>query len=102
MTIVAFLQNMWVHNQEEWTKFFESHPEKWNAMVKHLLFEKSLTGRRIKSAFGEELVEKIIFEECTMEIASSPKTVIPADLKHITAALERIKPDIVIAFGKPS
>ena len=81
--IVAFMQNMWVKDPVKVQAMIDRHPDKWNWYVKAFLFSGCITGRRIKQAFGEELANSIIYEECTKEIADNPKTICKPDLKHI-------------------
>jgi hypothetical protein len=98
--ILAFLQNAWFKNPAEVKKIFERHPEQRNSLIKKFLFYRSLTGRRLKTAFGEELCEQIIWEESSLEIADNPKAIFPADPAHMRSAIEKHRPAIMIAFGQ--
>lgn len=97
---VAFLQNAWVRDPDRLRKTFASHDEAFRLeMLRRLLFAGCVTGRRLRAAFGD-LCEVIVWEECTREIAGSPKVIIPADPVHIAKVIETINPPIVIAFGQ--
>lgn len=101
--ILAFLQNQYFNQPERVAKLYAEHgttPEgraKLNAM---LLFLKSLTGRRLKSAFGEELCNKIIWEEASKDVGSVASHCPDPDPQHIKQCIEHFSPDIVLAFGK--
>lgn len=102
MKVLAFLQNMWVKDPakvqvslDRW----KDTPEFWNRMVASLLFSGCITGRRIKTAFGDDLAFSIIYDECTKEIADNPKVILKPDFEHIANTIKRIKPDVIITFG---
>ena len=97
--ILAFLQNLWVKDPRYTYDFFKKYPNSRNNIIKSLLFMGCLTGRRIKKAFGWELADRIIYDECTKEIANNPKTICNPDLEHIKETLNKFKPDRVITFG---
>jgi hypothetical protein len=95
---LAFLQNLWLREPERWQDLVNG--ERRAAIIRHLLFAYGcLTGRRIKACFGE-LLEHMIFEEATREIAGDSRTICPPDPKHIKACLEKYNPKVVITFGK--
>jgi len=58
------------------------------------------TGRRLRSAFGEELLQTVHFEEASREIAGDSKTICPPDSEHISKSLQQYQPKIVLTFGK--
>jgi len=78
MITMAFLQNLWVKNPIDVKALLDKHPNDEGyrrSLIKHLLFIprfNSLTGKRIKLAYGGE-VSTIIWEECTKEIADNSK-----------------------------
>lgn len=107
MTIVAFLQNMWVRDPERVRRMISdaqrrngSGEDVRQRFLAYSLFAGCLTGRRLRAAFGEELCAEIIWEETTREIADNPKTIFPADPGHIQTVLARYRPGMVLAFGK--
>ncbi len=101
MIILAFLQNLWVKDPARWKEILEKYPDRRVGIIRHLLLDYGcLTGRRIKNCFGEDLVEQMIFEEASREIAGDSKTICPPDRPHIKACLEKYKPKAVVTFGK--
>lgn len=98
---VAFLQNMWVKDPVRVRELIARNGEDYRLRLMHLsLFSGCLTGRRIKSAFGDELLKTMHFEEASREIAGDSKTICPPDHDHIRAVLEAQSPDIVLTFGR--
>lgn len=99
MTIMGLLQCTWAHEPERVDKWFARDPERRNKKIATLLFgSRCLTGRRLREAFGP-LCDDIIWENATPVIAGQASGCPPGDPKHVQAALERIKPDVVLAFG---
>ncbi len=100
MTILCFLQNLWLKNPERWKEYIDRNEARRPEIIAHLLLAYGcLTGRRIKACFGD-LLPHMIFEEASREIAGDPRTVCPPDLEHIRACLEKYKPKVVLTFGK--
>ncbi len=104
MTIgVAFLQNMWVKEPERARELIERHGEEYRIRLMHMsLFSGCLTGRRIKAAFGDELLKTIYFEEASRDIAGDSKTICLPDYDHINRVLEQRQPRVVLTFGRVS
>jgi hypothetical protein len=101
MTIVAFLQNMWVKNPERTKASIEKYGPRYRLkVIAYALFAGCLTGRRLKQALGESLCEQIIWEEANPTIAGNPKDYYPPDAEHIKSVLAEHKPDVVICFTK--
>lgn len=105
MKIVGILQNQWFKNPEKIKRIIADEESKGFAdarefYIKTFLFWGCLTGRRIKSALGEDWIEQIIFEECSREMGNSASSRFPADLKHIQQVIDKHKPTVVIAFGQ--
>lgn len=99
--ILAFLQNLWVKDPGRLRKIFELHGEEFRRQcIKWLIFHGGLTGRRIKSAFGDELVNRIVWEEASRVIAGDSRTICPPDPVHIKVCLETHKPKVVLTFGR--
>ena len=101
MTIaLAFLQNMWVKRPEETRRAIERFGETYRVrLIRYALFAGCKTGRNLKRTFGDELIERIVFEETTREIAGDAKTIFPADPAHIKAVLAHHRPLVVLTFG---
>ncbi len=98
--ILCFLQNMWVREPEKVRAWLAKNPDLWNRAVAGFLFAGCLTGRRLRTCFGDELISQMTFDECTKEIAGDSRTVCSPDPEHIKAALEKHRPKIVVTFGK--
>lgn len=104
--IVAFLQNMWVKNPTNIHAMLAREKTDFNRerlrlrLIKFALFRGCITGRRLKSSFGEELCDRIIWEETTREIADNPKTIFPAQPEHIRNVIETHQPQVIVAFGR--
>lgn len=62
------------------------------------LFLKSLTGRRLRAAFGD-LCEEIIWEEASKDIGSKSSSSFKADPAHIADVIRHFQPGIVLVFG---
>ena len=86
MKIVAFLQNVWVKDPERLRELFRQKPEMREPMISKLLFMGSLTGRRLKAAFGD-LCDEIVWEETTERISGDPTEIFPADRVHMVRVL---------------
>lgn len=107
--IVAFLQNQWFKNPEKIKKIIErttrdraetmTASEVREFYIKTFLFWGCLTGRRLCVAFGKELCDRIVWEECSKEIGGKSSAAFPADLVHMQSVVDNHKPDIVLAFG---
>lgn len=63
MTIVVILQNQWFKDPEGIRAMFAEHPERRERYIEAFLFMGCLTGKRLRSAFGDELCDEIIWEE---------------------------------------
>lgn len=100
MKIVAFLQNQWFKDPEGIKAMFAEHPERRERYIEAFLFMGCLTGRRLKSAFGEELCDRIVWEEISPEIGSHASSKFPPDPEHIEAVIRKHQPDVVVCFGK--
>lgn len=97
--ILCILQNQWFKDPEGVKRIFQRWPEKRNYLISTYLFMGCLTGRRLRSAFGEELCDEIVWEEASPEIGGVSSAKFPADPKHIADAIMKHEPAIVIALG---
>ena len=100
MKIIAFLQNLWVKNPERVKEMFARHPDGREYMLRMLLFHGGRTGKILMDTLGEELVNKIVWEESTTEISGNANAVFPADLGHIRRVINKHKPEAVVTFGR--
>lgn len=99
MKIVAFLQNMWVRNPDRVKATMERHPEYRLKFLAYALFAGCMTGRRLKTAFGE-LCGEIIWEEASPVISGDSKAYFPPDPEHIRKVLAEHRPEIVLTFTR--
>lgn len=100
MTILAFLQNSWFKNPEKAREVFARHPEMRNKLIAQFLFMGCLTGKRLQSAFGEDLCDRIIWEEASANIGDKSGARFQADHDHIKRAIIKHDPDLILAFGE--
>jgi hypothetical protein len=100
MSVVAFLQNLWVKDVARAESLFARYPEKREYILRCLLFMGGKTGRILKQTLGEDLASKIIWEESTTQISSNPSEIFPADLAHIRRVINKHRPEAVVTFGK--
>lgn len=99
-TILAFLQNQWFKDPEGIKAIMAENPERRNRYIQAYLFMGCVTGQRLKQALGEKLCNDIIWEEASPKIAGRSSGAFPADVDHITSAIIKFKPQIVLAFGQ--
>jgi hypothetical protein len=104
--IVAFLQNMWVRNPARINEMLRRERVNGDSealrlrLIEYCLFAGCVTGRRLKKAFGQELIDQIVWEETTREIADNPKTIFPAQPEHILGVIIKHSPVAIVTFGK--
>jgi hypothetical protein len=101
--ILGLLQNQWFRNPERAKMvlaLYEQRGKGRNLFIRDMLFLGCLTGRRIKRAFGEELCNRIIWEEVSPQMGGHAASVFPPDPAHVKASLEKHRPDLMIVFGK--
>lgn len=107
MQIVAFLQNQWFKSTsvERVTKLYEAvdiTPEGRADLNARFLFLQCRTGENLKTAFGDKLIDKIVWENASPKFATESRGAFPPDLRHIKNVLDHFKPEIVITFGVPA
>lgn len=100
MTIVAFLQNQWFDRPEVVRKVYDEHPERRERLNSAYLFMGCKTGRMLKSAFGKDLCDQIVWENVSPEIGGEASSKFPPDPEHVARVLEKHQPGIVLLFGK--
>jgi hypothetical protein len=98
--ILAILQNLWFRDPEGARAIFAAYPDKRNNLIGRFLFMGCLTGRRLQTAFGEELCGRIVWEEAHPEIGGHSGSRFGFDADHIQRAIQQHEPDVVLAFGK--
>lgn len=104
MTILAILQNQWFKPEsvQAIERIYRQHggtPEDRAELNARFLFYRSLTGKRLRAAFGSELCERIVWEEASAKIGIEPSAKFAADPAHILSLISHFKPVVVLAFG---
>jgi hypothetical protein len=101
VTILAFLQCMWVRDPEKVAAIYARKPglDRRAELNRRFLFRQSLTGRRLTKAFGD-LCGQIIWEETTTEIGGESSFNPAPDPAHIRSVLTYFKPDAILLFGR--
>lgn len=98
---LAYMQNMWVRDPQRMRDMIARYGEGYRVrMIERLLFAGCLSGQRLRSAFGDELLRTIQWEEASREIAGDPKTICDPDPEHIRETLDAYKPSVVLTFGR--
>ena len=99
LTIMGLLQNTWAYSPERVVTWFADSKLR-NRKIAMLLFgSRCLTGRRLRKAFGP-LCDNIVWENATLIVSGQASGHPPGDPEHVTAAIARIDPDILLVFGK--
>lgn len=98
--ILAILQNQWFKDPDRVRRLYDRYPDRRTAINRQLLFLQSKTGNILTSAFGQELVDAIVWEEASPQIGGHSGAVFPPDRAHIAQAIADHQPDIVLAFGR--
>jgi hypothetical protein len=102
--VVAFLQNQWFKNPKHVRRIYAEHAGDMDRRARlnaRFLFYKSLTGRRLRDAFGS-LCATIVWEESSPEIGGESSARFNIDRVHILRVLEHFEPRIVLGFGGPA
>lgn len=98
---LAYMQNMWSRDPQRMRDHITRYGEGYRVrMIEKLLFAGCVSGRRLRSAFGDELLRTIQWEEASREIAGDSKTICPPDPEHIRETLDAYKPSVVLTFGR--
>ena len=100
MIVLAVLQNMWVNDPEKVKAMLARTPQARRRMIRYSLFAGCRTGRVLKQLFGEDCPRRFVWEESTTEIAGNPRDTFPADIFHLSAVVNEVTPDVVLAFGR--
>jgi len=98
--ILTFLQNQWFHDPARAREIFRRYPDQRNSLIARYLFAGCLTGKRLRTAFGDDLCDQIVWEEVSPEIGAEASSKFPPDPQHITCAIMKFKPSVVVALGK--
>ncbi len=106
MKILAFLQNQWFRDPDKIRKMIaeagdaQRQKELRRRLTKWALFAGCKTGRVLNRCLGEDLCERMIWEESSKDIGGHSSASFPADLAHIAECYEEFQPEIVVGFGR--
>jgi hypothetical protein len=98
---LAFLQNLWVNNPDRVKQILASREHETDfrrRFLERLLFRESLTGKKLRAAFGED-VNRIVWEESTLQIGGHAASVFKPDPRHIRKTIIECQPKFIMAFG---
>jgi hypothetical protein len=116
--IVAFLQNQWFKDpvnvqriidkaiEREASGAFDHFRNRKTAdeireyFISAFLFMGCHTGKQLRRAFGEDLCNKIVWQEQSPHLGNMASATFPPDMVHIYNVLRRHQPTHVIALGK--
>ncbi len=104
LPVLCFLQNQWIKPESivGVRRIYAKHgttPEGRASVNARILFAGSLTGKRLRAAFGD-LSDRIIWEEASREVGTVSRAAFPPDPGHMEAVYKYFKPQIVVTFGK--
>lgn len=102
MKILAILQNQWFKDPDRIAAIYARHADDLDYRARlnaRYLFCKSLTGRRLKAAFGD-LCDSIVWEEASPQVGGRSSSAFRADIQHIKRLVDHHQPEVIIAFGK--
>lgn len=99
MNILGLLQNTWADNSARVQATFDrATPKGRRAMIAYML-RQSRTGKRLVEVFGDWF-NCIEWENASRVVTGYPGSRTVADLCHVQAILDEVKPSILLVFGK--
>lgn len=104
--VLAFLQNQWFRNPDRVKAILEHgerlYPGRYRRrFIASMLFASgNRTGNILRRTFGNEWLEGIEWEEASTAIGGNAASVFPADLAHMAGVIDKVRPLVVIGFGK--
>jgi hypothetical protein len=103
-TILGLLQSQWFKDVSRAKRILERYEhdevDGREKFIRDFLFFGCLTGRRLRTTFGEELCKEITWEEASRTIDDRPAASTTYNLEHVRCVLAKHKPGLVITFGK--
>lgn len=100
--ILGLLQNQWVRHPARVEAILSRHDATFRRRyLGALLFFGSLTGKRLRAAFGERC-DRIVWENASPVIGARSNAAPSPDLQHVRRALTEVQPRVVLAFGQRS
>lgn len=104
--ILAIMQCMWLRDPErhkrslaEYDNDIPRREKLRRRMITYALFAGCKTGRVLERTLGENLCEKIIWEEASREVGSHSSAKFDFDRAHVQATIDEFKPDAILALG---
>ena len=102
---VAFLQNQWFKDPDRIRQWLDGKPKEDRPRFRRMhvataLFAGCLTGRRIRKAFGDNIMHQVLWENASPQIASKSSGRFKPDLGHVMDTIMELDPDIILAFGR--
>lgn len=98
--VFGLLQNQWVRDPSRVEAILSRHDATFRRRyLGALLFFGSLTGKRLRAAFGERC-EHIVWENASPVIGARSDAAPSPDLQHVRLALAEVEPQIVLTFGQ--
>lgn len=69
-------------------------------LIEYALFAGCKSGQMLKRHLGEDLCDRITWEEASREIGSHASSVFPADVPRLCAVIEELQPRMIVTFGE--
>jgi hypothetical protein len=101
--VLAFLQCQWFRDPERIRQIYARHAgdEAFRrGFIARTLFAGCRTGARLAAVFGDDWINRIVWEETSRDIGDRPAAVFPPDFDHMRGVIEDVRPSVVLAFGK--
>jgi uracil-DNA glycosylase len=99
MKVLAVLQNQWFQDPARVREILARRPDLRRPFCHRALFAGCRSGQVLKQVFGPRCRD-IIWENASPEIGDHASSKFPADIPHLRAMLEEVKPDVVLALGR--
>jgi hypothetical protein len=100
--VLALLQNQWFKDTQQARRVLQHYLDRGrprHSFNHDMLFLRSLTGCRLRKAFGRERCEGIVWEESSDEITDNPSKAVKPNVEHIRRVLAAHKFDVLLLFG---
>ena len=109
MIVLGILQNQWFREPEKVREILERAsrlrgPEAARLTRRRFcaraLFAGCRTGLILRQSLGDELCQRIVWENASPELGGHAASKFPANMDHLREVLADVKPDVVIALGR--
>lgn len=97
ISIVGFMQNPWFPDgtPQEHIRMY-----RYNQEFHKKILVNSMSGQRLKQAFGDEMFERIWWDNVAPEAATEAKGKTDVDMQHVEAIIKIRDPQLILTFGK--